>query len=85
MTHLHKMGDKSGFYIERYRPKKVIGVKNMVLWFFVYTDSIDSLLSKYAFEKTPLNLPHATTVHEVKSAVHVKPQRPAAQHDRYCI
>jgi len=43
------MGDKSGFYIERYRPKKVIGVKNMVLWFFAYIDSIDSLLSKYAY------------------------------------
>jgi len=49
VTHLHKMGDKSGFYIERYRPKKVIGVKNMVLWFFAYIDSIDSLLSKYAY------------------------------------
>ena len=43
------MGDKSGFYIERYRPKKVIGVKNMVLWFFAYIDSIYSLLSKYAY------------------------------------
>jgi len=33
----------------RYRPKKVIGVKNMVFWFFAYIDSIDPLLSKYAF------------------------------------
>ena len=30
VTHLHKMGDKSRFYIERYRPKKLIRVKNMV-------------------------------------------------------
>ena len=44
MTHLHKMGDKSGFYIERYRPKNVIGVKNMVLCFFAYIDSIDSII-----------------------------------------
>jgi len=43
------MGDKWGFYIVRYRPKKVIGVKNMVFWFFAYIDSIDPLLSKYAF------------------------------------
>jgi len=43
------MGDKSGFYIERYRPKKLIGVKNIVLCFFAYIDSIDPLLSKYAY------------------------------------
>ena len=49
MTHLYKMGDKSGFHIERYRPKKLIGVKNIVLWFFAYIDSIDPLLSKYAY------------------------------------
>jgi len=36
VTHLYKMGDKSGFYIERYRPKKLIGVKNIVLWFFLH-------------------------------------------------
>jgi len=44
------MGDKSGFYIERYRLKKVIGVKNTVFcFFFAYIDSIDSFLSKYAY------------------------------------
>ena len=49
VTHLYKMGDKSGFYLERYRPKKLIGVKNMVLCFFAYIHSIDPLLSKYAY------------------------------------
>jgi len=49
VMYLYKMRDKSGFYIVRYRPKKVIGVKNMVFCFFAYIDSIDPLLSKYAF------------------------------------
>ena len=49
VTYLYKMGNKSGYYIVRYRPKKVIWVKNVVYCFFAYIDSIDPLLSKYAF------------------------------------
>ena len=41
------LGDKSEQHVQRYRPKKVIGVKNMVFYFFAYIDSIDPLLLKF--------------------------------------